>query len=79
MLGLIQLFSSKFPITHAHNHNVVSFSEQDQGCEADSYDFGKNGQYSLTLEKEEDAPAGCFNNKKTTKQRLLKLLLQALE
>ena len=79
MLGLIQLFSSKFLIMHAHNHNVVSFSEQDQGCEADSYDFGKNGQYSLTLEKEEDAPAGCFNNKKTTKQRLLKLLLQALE
>ena len=69
---------SKFSIMH--NHNVFFFQRKTKAVKLTHTTLENMGSInSLTLEQEEDAPAGCFNNKKATKQRLLKLLLQALE
>lgn len=58
-----------FPLPSDHVH----------ACSAPVYNFGPNRAYSMRRDPEYYAvPTGCYR-KKMTKQRLLNLLLRALE
>ena len=62
------LFLNLFPLPSDHVH----------ACNAPVYNFGPNNEYSMRREMKYAVPAGCYSQT-MTKQRLLNLLLRALE